>query len=313
MKRKPWTLATIVLVVTALTLAWAIRPEIGAARNTYLGDARTEYPHIAGTRLDGCKLCHYSPSGGTMLNNYGLDWSWAGADMAAFAAIEGDDSDGDGLSNLAEITDLTYPGDPADHDDTPTPTLTITNTPEQSPTPTATLTQTPTPTSTATLTPTATNTPTRTATPTVTVPPTVAGKVHGTARMEGRSNHSGIAVNISGRYGYADTSGQYAIDTIPPGTWTATASHAGYLSAARYWVVVTSAEDLLLPDVTLHGGDVNADYVVDLFDLVTVAAAYSPFAPASNPAADINGDGWVSLFDLVLVGMNYGLSGPTSW
>jgi hypothetical protein len=52
--------------------------------------------------------------------------------------------------------------------------------------------------------------------------------------------------------------------------------------------------------------DPNGDGVVDLFDLVIVAAAYYPGVPASDPRADVNGDGLVDLFDLVLVTANYG-------
>jgi hypothetical protein len=104
-----------------------------------------QYPAAAGTRLDDCQTCHrggvkgtdtgreYSPCGychllvypnarytsgvpkamGDTLNAYGLAYRNAGRRFEAFAAIDGQDSDGDGHRNGAEIADLRNPGDPA--------------------------------------------------------------------------------------------------------------------------------------------------------------------------------------------------------
>lgn len=54
--------------------------------------------------------------------------------------------------------------------------------------------------------------------------------------------------------------------------------------------------------------DINDDGVVDIFDLVAVAAAYGskPGDPTWDSRADINGDGTVDLFDLVIIAMHYG-------
>jgi hypothetical protein len=104
-----------------------------------------QYPRAAGTRLDDCQTCHrggvrgtdtereYSPCGychllvfpnaryatgvpktaADTLNAYGLDYKKAGRTFESFAAIAGNDSDGDGHRNGAEIADLRNPGDPA--------------------------------------------------------------------------------------------------------------------------------------------------------------------------------------------------------
>jgi len=132
-------------------------------------------------------------------------------------------------------------------------------------------------------------------------------------QLYGRSNHSGAIVSIAGRYAVTDSDGQYAVENVPAGVWSAVASHEGYLAALRSSVVVLLGQDVLLPHLTLRCGDVNYDCVVDLMDLVIVAVAYDPSGPVSDPRADLNADGVVNLFDLVLVTTSYGLSCPQSW
>lgn len=67
---------------------------------------------IFSSRIDSCSLCHTGsiPS----LNPYGAAYNSAGRSPAALAAIESSDSDGDGFSNLVEITSLTFPGSSTD-------------------------------------------------------------------------------------------------------------------------------------------------------------------------------------------------------
>jgi len=68
-----------------------------------------------------------------------------------------------------------------------------------------------------------------------------------------------------------------------------------------------------LPDLNLDSGDANGDCVIDLFDLVIVAAALDPSRPASDPRADLNADGVVSMLDLVMVSRYYGAICPQVW
>ena len=58
-------------------------------------------------------------------------------------------------------------------------------------------------------------------------------------------------------------------------------------------------------------GDINADEVVDIFDIATVALAFSstPSDPNWNPIADINSDGNVNIFDIVVVAVHFGETG----
>ncbi len=100
------------------------------------------YPGVEGTKLDSCALCHtggeyekkpgkfvavgscqwchmtygYDGSGDIMetLNPYGEAYLNAGRSAGSFGSIEGNDSDGDGHSNIQEINALSYPGDAGD-------------------------------------------------------------------------------------------------------------------------------------------------------------------------------------------------------
>jgi hypothetical protein len=82
--------------------------KLAKASSSYLSPLRQRYPVAAGTRLDGCSLCHTTtPS----LGSYGQAFRNAGR---SYAAVEGQDSDGDGHTNLAEIGALTFPGDKND-------------------------------------------------------------------------------------------------------------------------------------------------------------------------------------------------------
>ena len=74
------------------------------------------------------------------------------------------------------------------------------------------------------------------------------------------------------------------------GTITVTTNGTG-------WTVTTQVAALSWQPT----GDVNADGVVNLFDLVAVTRAYNPGAPPSDRRADLNQDGTVNLLDLVLV------------
>lgn len=119
------------------------------ANTSDITSARSRYPALAGSRIDSCSLCHTSsiPS----LNSYGAAYKAAGRSLAALAAIENQDSDRDGFTNLAEISAFFFPGDPNDRPATatatsapptplpPTPTQPAPPTPTQPAPPTATL------------------------------------------------------------------------------------------------------------------------------------------------------------------------------
>jgi hypothetical protein len=55
-------------------------------------------------------------------------------------------------------------------------------------------------------------------------------------------------------------------------------------------------------------GDINADGIVDIFDIATVALAFgsTPSDPNWNSIADINNDNIVDIFDIVVVALHFG-------
>ena len=59
--------------------------------------------------------------------------------------------------------------------------------------------------------------------------------------------------------------------------------------------------------VVVQPSDVNADGIVNIFDLVLVGGQFGQ-TPPTNPAADVNSDGTVNIFDLVLVASSFGQS-----
>jgi len=58
-------------------------------------------------------------------------------------------------------------------------------------------------------------------------------------------------------------------------------------------------------------GDINADGIIDIFDITIVALAFGsePGDPNWNPIADINSDGIVDIFDIVVVALHFGETG----
>jgi hypothetical protein len=131
------------LAVAGLLLAVAA-PAVHAAYNSHDEvDSKlffATYPHLLGTRVDGCDACHvrmvglppgategpavplsscdschiitdYGRRPGDTLTAFGRDYLTAGRDAAALSVIGARDSDGDGFDNTAELAAATDPGD----------------------------------------------------------------------------------------------------------------------------------------------------------------------------------------------------------
>jgi hypothetical protein len=99
------TLALLLVAVSAATVE---------ARNTIRKNFFTAYPAAVASRLDNlpshtthCGVCHFDFNGGGTRNPYGVAVGGTAMDVAGILSIQNLDSDGDGYTNLAEVTDLT--------------------------------------------------------------------------------------------------------------------------------------------------------------------------------------------------------------
>jgi hypothetical protein len=148
--------------------------------------------------------------------------------------------------------------------------------------------------------------------------------ISGTVLLQGRTDHSGtvvfateglcpdlvhvtdVAIPIPGLPSTAtDVEGRFEITPYPGQTYQCLqAVQGGYL------VAQASSPTGNLGMLTLPGGDVTGDDVINIFDLALVAARYG----SDDPSADVNADGQVGIFDLTITAGNYGRRGPvTDW
>jgi cobalamin biosynthesis Mg chelatase CobN len=95
------------VIISLLAVMVLLGTSMASARPTYLETFNQHYD-TEGTKLDSCSTCH----SGEARNPYGRAYAGSGKN---FTAIENLDSDGDNFSNLAEISALTFPGDPEDY------------------------------------------------------------------------------------------------------------------------------------------------------------------------------------------------------
>ena len=199
---------------------------------------------------------------------------------------------------------------------TPTPTHTATATPTHTPTPTHTATTTPTHTPTPTRTPTSTPTGTPTATPTATPTstPTVAlGHVNGQVMLERRASNAGTEVCLDGRCITTSSTGTFSFDDLSPGAYTVTASRMSYLRSRR--TVQVGSGQQTLPDVTLLGGDVDQDDLIQGIDSNLIGRAWntSPMDPEWDERGDITDDEMINILDMVAVQFNWSQEAPGPW
>ena len=138
----------------------------------------------------------------------------------------------------------------------------------------------------------------------------VPTKLIGNAYMEGREDHSGIGVTLMSDPVMTTTtniSGTYTFNNVPAGVYSVTMSADLYLGAMAVNVLVLENETNYACDVTMLGGDLNGDEIIDILDLSMCAVSFETAAPE----ADVNADGIVDVYDLVLLGKNFKLEAPT--
>ncbi len=131
-----------------------------------------------------------------------------------------------------------------------------------------------------------------------------AATLTGLVQLEGRTNYSGVVVQIDGGTTVTATAdGKYTFATTA-GQHTLTFTRPSYLAKSATAQAVAGST-VTVSTVTLLGGNVNGDNCIDILDLSAVASQFSSTTP--TPATtDINGDGRVDIVDVVLVAKNFG-------
>lgn len=111
-------------------------------------------------------------------------------------------------------------------------------------------------------------------------------------------------------YGAADEQGNFSFADLPAGSYFVEVAATGSLTSSIE-VVLADGEQRDLPPLTLKVGDTNGDNVIDILDVMLIAANFD--GPAQVAEADVNGDGWIDVRDLSLIGAQVGLAGPLPW
>ncbi|MBZ0297235.1 MAG: hypothetical protein K8L99_32045 [Anaerolineae bacterium] len=110
--------------------------------------------------------------------------------------------------------------------------------------------------------------------------------------------------------GQVDEQGKFLFGELAPGSYRVEASAAGFLSR-QVELIVEPGGEYMLPPAILAAGDTNGDGVIDMLDVMLIAANFD--GPADVPEADVNHDGWVDIRDLSVTGSQFGLAGPLPW
>lgn len=145
---------------------------------------------------------------------------------------------------------------------------------------------------------------------TVTTGCTSGSGISGIVTLQGRSDYSGI--NVTTADGQTITTDDSGFFNLTNGD-SLTISYPGYLVAAaspNTAQIGAAANATSLGRITLLGGDLNQDNVINIFDLAHVANNFK----GDDALSDLNADGQVNILDLALVAGNYQQHGPlTNW
>lgn len=123
---------------------------------------------------------------------------------------------------------------------------------------------------------------------------------------------------------YTNASGGFSVPNLPLDTFTFRASYPGYLASQKSGVVLSSSQlNLILTTISLRGGDVNGDGVINILDVGLIISKFGQTGVAVRSAslnctvadepADINDDGRVNISDLAILSGNWGQVSPLVW
>ena len=136
----------------------------------------------------------------------------------------------------------------------------------------------------------------------------------GTVNLQGRYDHSGVMVSAllddpGCCSAFTDADGYFKTVPVQVGAYSVTAWKQGYLRARRTDVQYDPGQRTDMGTITLLGGDVVPDDVIDICDVTYIASRFG----GTDPVADITGDGQVNILDLTVTAANFGQSGPIPW
>lgn len=137
----------------------------------------------------------------------------------------------------------------------------------------------------------------------------IAGSaVEGQVELQGRGYGNGVTVSTVDEQVQTDSAGYFIVGVT--GKYRLTVSNPGYLGVQADGDLgeapLSEATTLNLGRVTLLGGEVTGDNVINILDLAFIAKYYGQ----RNGLADLNNDGTVNILDLTLTAANYGRQGP---
>lgn len=147
------------------------------------------------------------------------------------------------------------------------------------------------------------------------VAPGEVDPISGIVLLQSRTDHGGTSIYLGEESCSSSFTGEPAAITDAQGRFSINppaerkyqclqAVQQGYLAGQK------DSPDGDLGTITLPGGDVVQDGVVNILDLALMAVHYR----SNNSAADVNADGQVDIFDLTIAASNYNQRGPvTNW
>lgn len=130
----------------------------------------------------------------------------------------------------------------------------------------------------------------------------------GKVELEGRNDHSGATVTLTGDGGSRTTTtnadGSYNIVGVAPGTYTLKITMPGYLSYTINSLKVDGSTSV--EKKKLLAGDVNASGEANIYDLTELLGEFNRVGDQIvNTANDLNGSGEVNIYDLTLLLANF--------
>ena len=97
------------------------------------------------------------------------------------------------------------------------------------------------------------------------------GAIQGNVYLQENTNHAGVTVTANGFSTITTGDGSYTISNLPPGSYTVIASMRGFLPATKSNVIVVGGQTTTIFDVTLLGGDLDNNGIVNVRDLAIAA------------------------------------------